>query len=185
MATIAANDYQMPIGGEWGESDGGRFDVTNPATGEVVGTAVNATADDVTRAIDAAERGARRRGRRWPRSSARASCARAADRILAEADHIAGVMTDEQGKPLAEAQGRGRLRRLVPRVVRGRGRAHLRHDAAAHEPAEARARAAPARRRHRRDHALELPGRDDDPQARPGPRGRLHDDRQARLARRR
>jgi len=54
MATIAANDYSMPIGGEWVESEGGRFDVTNPATGEVVGTAVNATADDVTRAIDAA-----------------------------------------------------------------------------------------------------------------------------------
>jgi succinate-semialdehyde dehydrogenase / glutarate-semialdehyde dehydrogenase len=104
MATIAANDYRMPIGGEWGESDGGRFDVTNPATGEVVGTAVNATADDVTRAIDAAEQAlgpwqalaAIERGRILRRAS---------DRILAEADHIAGVMTDEQGKPLAEARG--------------------------------------------------------------------------------
>jgi len=104
MATIAANDYSMPIGGEWVESDGGRFDVTNPATGEVVGTAVNATADDVTRAIDAAEQAlgpwkalaAIERGRILRRAS---------DRILAEADHIAGVMTDEQGKPLAEARG--------------------------------------------------------------------------------
>jgi succinate-semialdehyde dehydrogenase/glutarate-semialdehyde dehydrogenase len=104
MATIAATDYRMPIGGEWGESDGGRFDVTNPATGEVVGTAVNATADDVTRAIDAAEQAlgpwkalaAIERGR---------ILRRAADRIMAEADLIAGVMTDEQGKPLAEARG--------------------------------------------------------------------------------
>ena len=104
MATIAANDYSMPIGGEWVESDGGRFDVTNPATGEVVGTAVNATAEDVTRAIDAAEQAlgpwqalaAIERGRILRRAS---------DRILAEADHIAGVMTDEQGKPLAEARG--------------------------------------------------------------------------------
>ena len=104
MATMAATDYQMPIGGEWGESEGGRFDVTNPATGEVVGTAVNATADDVTRAIDAAEQAlgpwkalaAIERGRILRRAS---------DRILAEADHIAGVMTDEQGKPLAEARG--------------------------------------------------------------------------------
>src|SRR5436305_5252713 len=104
MATIAATDYSMPIGGEWVESDGGRFDVTNPATGEVVGTAVNATADDVTRAIDVAEQAlglwkalaAIERGR---------ILRRAADRILAEADHIAGVMTDEQGKPLAEARG--------------------------------------------------------------------------------
>ena len=29
MATIAATDYQMPIGGECGESDGGRFEVTH------------------------------------------------------------------------------------------------------------------------------------------------------------
>ena len=75
MATIAATDYSMPIGGEWVESDGGRFDVTNPATGEVVGTAVNATADDVT-PRDRRGRGRRSaRGRRWPRSSAGASCA--------------------------------------------------------------------------------------------------------------
>ncbi|MDX6628605.1 MAG: hypothetical protein QOH00_851, partial [Gaiellales bacterium] len=40
MATMAATDYQMPIGGDWGESEGGRFEVTNPATGAVVGTAV-------------------------------------------------------------------------------------------------------------------------------------------------
>jgi succinate-semialdehyde dehydrogenase / glutarate-semialdehyde dehydrogenase len=104
MATMAETDYQMPIGGDWGESDGGRFEVTNPATGAVVGTAVNATAEDVKRAIDAAEEAlgpwqalaAGERGR---------ILRRAAERILAEADRIAGVMTDEQGKPLAEAKG--------------------------------------------------------------------------------
>jgi succinate-semialdehyde dehydrogenase / glutarate-semialdehyde dehydrogenase len=104
MATIAKSEYQMPIGGEWVESDGGRFDVTNPATGEVVGSAVNATVDDVKRAIDAA---AEALGP-WKALAAieRARILRkASDRILAEADHIAGVMTDEQGKPLAEARG--------------------------------------------------------------------------------
>jgi succinate-semialdehyde dehydrogenase/glutarate-semialdehyde dehydrogenase len=104
MATIAKSDYQMPIGGEWVESEGGRFDVTNPATGEVVGSAVNATVDDVKRAIDAA---AEALGP-WKALAAieRARILRrASDRILAEADHIAGVMTDEQGKPLAEARG--------------------------------------------------------------------------------
>ena len=35
-------------------------------------------------------------------------------------------MTAEQGKPLAEAHGRGRLRGQLPRVVRRRGRAGLR-----------------------------------------------------------
>ena len=47
MATMAETDYQMPIGGDWGESDGGRFEVTNPATGAVVGTVVNATASSM------------------------------------------------------------------------------------------------------------------------------------------
>ncbi|MDX6618508.1 MAG: succinate-semialdehyde dehydrogenase / glutarate-semialdehyde dehydrogenase [Gaiellales bacterium] len=104
MATIAKSEYQMPIGGEWVESEGGRFDVTNPATGEVVGSAVNATADDVRRAIDAADAALGP----WKALAAleRARILRkASERILAEADLIAGVMTDEQGKPLAEARG--------------------------------------------------------------------------------
>ena len=104
MATMAKSEYQMPIGGEWGESEGGRFEVTNPATGAVVGTAVNATADDVKRAIDAAEEALGP----WKALAAieRARILRkASDQILAEADLIARVMTDEQGKPLAEARG--------------------------------------------------------------------------------
>ena len=180
MATMAATDYQMPIGGEWGDSDGGRFEVTNPATGAVVGTAVNATADDVRRAIDAAEEAlgpwqalaALERGR---------ILRRAADRILAEADHIAGVMTDEQGKPLAEAKGEVVYAASFLEWFAGEAERVYGMTLPPHEPAEARARAAPAGRRHGRDHALELPGRDDDAQARPGPRGGLHDDRQARL----
>ena len=36
------------------------------------------------------------------------------------------LMTAEQGKPLAEFEGRNRLRRLVPRMVRRRGQAGLR-----------------------------------------------------------
>ena len=180
MATIAATDYQMPIGGEWGESDGGRFDVTNPATGEVVGTAVNATADDV-RARSTPPRRRSARGRRWPRSSAARILRRAADRILRRGRPHRRRDDRRAGQAAGRGPGEVVYAALVPRVVRGRGRARLRHVAASDEPAEARARAAPARRRHRGDHALELPGGDDDPQARPGARRRLHDDRQARL----
>ena len=93
---------------------------------------------------------------------------RSADLMRERKDEIGLVMTSEQGKPLAEATRRGRVRGQLPRVVRGRGRARLRPGGAADEPGEPRARAAPAGRRHRRDHAVELPGRDDDPQARPG-----------------
>ena len=56
MATVqAARDEQLLIGGEWVDATGGaRFDVTNPANGEVVGTVPNGTVEDVERAIDAA-----------------------------------------------------------------------------------------------------------------------------------
>jgi len=54
-STRTAFDERLLIGGEWVEAAAGdRFDVTDPATGEVVGSVSNATADDVAAAIDAA-----------------------------------------------------------------------------------------------------------------------------------
>jgi len=54
-STRTAFDERLLIGGEWVEAAAGdRFDVTDPATGEVVGSVPNATADDVA--------GNRRRG---------------------------------------------------------------------------------------------------------------------------
>ncbi len=51
------NDYQLYIDGEFCEaSDGGRFDTTNPATGEVWASAPAATEADVDRAVRAAHR---------------------------------------------------------------------------------------------------------------------------------
>ena len=77
MATIQARaDERLLIGGEWVEAAGGeRFDVTNPATGEVVGTVPNGTEADVRRAIDAAAGALEELALDCPRSSARASCA--------------------------------------------------------------------------------------------------------------
>jgi acyl-CoA reductase-like NAD-dependent aldehyde dehydrogenase len=56
MATVVdVHEEQLLIGGKWTDaSDGERFDVTNPATGEVVGTVPNGSAEDVSAAIDAA-----------------------------------------------------------------------------------------------------------------------------------
>jgi succinate-semialdehyde dehydrogenase/glutarate-semialdehyde dehydrogenase len=104
MATTVPLDYQMLIDGELVDSDGGRFAVTNPATGEEIATVPNATVDDVTRAIDSADRALQS----WRQTTAgeRSRILRAAAAgIRAEVDHIGGVMTDEQGKPLAEARG--------------------------------------------------------------------------------
>ena len=56
MATTQTRrEERLLIGGEWVEAAGsGRFDVTNPATGEVVGSVPDAGESDVAAAIDAA-----------------------------------------------------------------------------------------------------------------------------------
>ncbi len=176
MATTVGSEYRMLDRRRAGSTaTAARFEVTNPATGEAIATVPNATAEDVTRAIDAAERGARRLAGRSPRSSGRGSCAGRPTSIRAEADHIGGVMTDEQGKPLAEAKGEVDYAASFLEWFAGEAERIYGQMLPPLKAREARAGAAPARRRHGRHHALELPGRDDDPQARPGPGRRLHD----------
>src|SRR5436305_5738478 len=89
---------QLLIGGAWREAASGRrFDVTDPATGEVVGSVADADRDDVSAAIDAASAAfpawaatpAIERGR---------LLRRAADLMRERSAAIAAVMTAEQGK---------------------------------------------------------------------------------------
>ena len=83
------------------------------------------------------------------------------------------------GQAAAGSEGRSGVRRLVLRVVRRRSQAHRRRHlavAVGRPPAGGHAR---ADRRVRGDHAVELPGRDDHPQGRPGAGRRLPDRRQA------
>src|SRR5919201_2083026 len=55
MAVITGVDERLLVGGEWVDAESGaRFDVTNPATGEVVGTMPDSSDVDVRAAIDAA-----------------------------------------------------------------------------------------------------------------------------------
>src|SRR5690348_4192670 len=105
MAVITGKDEQLLIGGRWiaAESEE-RFDVTNPATGEVVGTVPNGSADDVRAAIDAAA-DALEGWKSLPAIERARILRRAADVIRERKDEIAAVMTAEQGKPLAEAAG--------------------------------------------------------------------------------
>lgn len=90
------------IGGEWIE-DGPRFDVTDPATGEVVGTAADGGADEARRAVDAAA--AAFPG--WAAATAyeRSERLYAAWQLMTErAEYLAQLMTSEQGKPLRAAR---------------------------------------------------------------------------------
>ena len=79
-------------------------------------------------------------------------------------------------------EGRDRLCGLLHRVVRRGGEAHLRRHHPGAWRGQAHRRHQAADRRLRRDHALELPGRDDHPQGRAGARGRLHHGAETRVA---
>jgi len=96
---------QAYVGGAWRDADDtATFNVTDPATGQVIGTAPNMGASETRAAITAAAdallgwsaRTAKQRAdvlRTW------------ADLILANKDDLALIMTAEQGKPLAESKG--------------------------------------------------------------------------------
>jgi succinate-semialdehyde dehydrogenase/glutarate-semialdehyde dehydrogenase len=106
MATVqAARDEQLLIGGEWRAAAGGeRFDITNPANGEVVGSMPNGTLEDVRAAVDAAA-GALEAWRSTPAIQRARILRRSAELMRERVDEIGSVMTAEQGKPLAEAKG--------------------------------------------------------------------------------
>jgi len=96
---------QCFIAGQWCDADGGAtIKVTNPATGESLGTVPKMGAAETRRAIEAANAA-------WPEWRKKPAKMRAAilrkwnDLILANADDLAALMTAEQGKPLAESKG--------------------------------------------------------------------------------
>ncbi|MED4582522.1 NAD-dependent succinate-semialdehyde dehydrogenase [Brevibacillus choshinensis] len=93
------------INGEWREASSGKtFDVTNPATGEVVGTVANGGTTDTQAAIDAAKAAFGT----WSRLTAKERYAylkKTADILRGRTEKIAQQITREMGKPVAEARG--------------------------------------------------------------------------------
>jgi succinate-semialdehyde dehydrogenase/glutarate-semialdehyde dehydrogenase len=96
---------QAYIGGEWIDADtGATFDVTDPATGDVVASVADLGVEETRRAIDLAEvaqkawavRTAKDRGvilRRWY------------ELFLEHKEDLARIMTLEMGKPIGESRG--------------------------------------------------------------------------------
>ena len=96
---------QAYVDGQWCAADSGETcAVTNPATGETIGTVPKMGTAETRRAIAAADIA-------WPSWRAKTGKERSAilrkwnDLMLANADDLAMIMTVEQGKPLAEAKG--------------------------------------------------------------------------------
>ncbi|MCU1516005.1 MAG: NAD-dependent succinate-semialdehyde dehydrogenase, partial [Pseudarthrobacter sp.] len=102
---LASAPTGLLIGGEWVEaSDGGTFDVHDPATGLVLATLASATSADAVAALDAADKVQASWARTAPRERAEI-LRRAFDLDTERAEDFALLMTLEMGKPLAEARG--------------------------------------------------------------------------------
>ncbi|MDQ4127170.1 MAG: aldehyde dehydrogenase family protein, partial [Actinomycetota bacterium] len=94
------------VGGEWTPSaaSGETFDVINPANGEILATLPDGGREEMQRSVDAAA--AVQPG--WAETTAahRANIMREAARLMHERkEHLARVMTLEQGKPITESRG--------------------------------------------------------------------------------
>ncbi|MGV9481496.1 NAD-dependent succinate-semialdehyde dehydrogenase [Gordonia aichiensis] len=93
------------VGGSWvSAASGRRFDVENPATGEIIATVADAGAGDALEAL----RVAASTQAAWAATSPRSRSEilyRAYELITARADEFATVMTTEMGKPYPEARG--------------------------------------------------------------------------------
>ena len=93
----------MFINGQW-HADRSSFPVFNPATGAIIGEAVDANAEDINNAIDSAADAFQS----WSRTTAyqRSACLYKAYQLMLEQQQtLAELMCREQGKPLKAALG--------------------------------------------------------------------------------
>lgn len=117
------SDYKMLIGGRLVDGDHA-MDVINPATEEVFATVARASEQQADEAIEAAA-AAFPPWAETPMEERQAKVSALADAIAANGDKLARALTQEQGKPLAEAQGEiawaeGYLRHYATLEIAGR-----------------------------------------------------------------
>jgi len=97
-------DTRLFIAGQWQDAaDGRTIAVHNPATGQEIGRVAHAGIADLDRALAAAQKGFEA-WRDMPAIERAKAMRRAAALVRERADAIAAIMTQEQGKPRAEAR---------------------------------------------------------------------------------
>ncbi len=96
---------QAYINGNWIDADDGKtFEITNPATNEVIGTVPDLGTEETKRAIEAANEA-------WPAWKAKTAAERSIilenwfNLIMKNQQDLATIMTMEQGKSIAESAG--------------------------------------------------------------------------------
>ena len=125
------------IGGKWRKaSDGGRFDVIDPATERKIASVASATVEDAIAAVDAAQAAFEGWAARKPRERAEI-LRKAYELIMRDAERFAKLITLENGKALPDS--RGEVAYSAEFFRPGRGRIE-RHDASARDSDLARLR---------------------------------------------
>ena len=101
----SANANKLYIDGQWVDADSkATFDVFNPANGEKIGEAADGSGSDAARAIEAS----RKAFGKWAGLTAHQRSEylyEAYQRMTANREHLARLMTEEQGKPLKASRG--------------------------------------------------------------------------------
>src|SRR5205807_1682560 len=93
------------IGGKWRKSsDGGRFDVLDPATENKIASVASATVEDAKAAVDAASDAFAGWAGRKPRERAEI-LRKSFELIMRDAERLAKLITIENGKALSDAKG--------------------------------------------------------------------------------
>jgi acyl-CoA reductase-like NAD-dependent aldehyde dehydrogenase len=97
-------DLPLLIDNEWRPALAGKFPVSNPATGEIVGHAAKAGKEEAVAALEAASRAFPA----WAVTTGDERAAilkRAGELVLERQEELATLLTLEQGKPLRDARG--------------------------------------------------------------------------------
>ena len=93
------------IGGKWKKaSDGGRFDVIDPATEKTIASVASATVEDAKAAIDAADAAFPAWAAKKPRERGEI-LRKAFEVIMRDAERFAKIITLENGKSLSDSRG--------------------------------------------------------------------------------
>jgi len=102
---VATHRYQNYVDGRFVDAQGSKtLTVENPATGQVVAEVPDSSAEDAREAIALADKAQRAWEKRAPIERA-GYLHRIASGIRNEAEHLARVLSEEQGKPLDQARG--------------------------------------------------------------------------------
>lgn len=105
LTNTALLKQQAYIDGQWVDADNGEtFEVTNPATGEVIASVPTMGAEETARAIDAAEV-AQKSWKSVPAKERSAILKKWFNLIMDNQEDLARLITLEMGKPIAEARG--------------------------------------------------------------------------------